>query len=207
MSESRAPASRQGHLRGAYQPPAARVGTNRSPSATALYPVAAASTPIEPSPSAAPLTCPCPFADPWPWRRWPSRHILLVGSCCRCYPPLWTREIIHPTYQSTPRTRNTIPCALPRPDSLVTACGCALPCMCADGSGWRRHSPRFRRAARPGSAASSSWPRRPIQGFFSGLRATRERSGTAEGASLASARVGGGGFCMGAGRAGGPAGL
>ena len=45
----------------------------------------------------------------------------------------------------------------------------------ADGDGWRRHAHRFRRAGRPGLAASCSWPQGPIQSFFFEQQATRER--------------------------------
>ena len=170
---------------------AERVGAHRTVAATKLRPVAAASSAKEPPHSARSPTGSSPFAASWLWRHPPSRHILLVGSCCRCYPPPWTREIIHPTYQSTPRTRDAVPCALPRPDSLVTACGWALPCVCADGRGWRHLSPRFRPAAQPGLVASSSQPQRPIQSFFCEQRTTRERPGSAQRASPASAAEGG----------------
>ena len=55
----------------------------------------------------------------------PRLHIFPVGITRRCYPTPQTREIIHPSYQSTPRTRDTWPSSLPGPDSHLACCGFA----------------------------------------------------------------------------------
>ena len=64
--------------------------------------------------------------DSWTFSQLLSRHFSSVGITYRCYLTSGTRETIHPSYQTTARTPNTLPCALPGPDSLVTACGSAV---------------------------------------------------------------------------------
>ena len=154
-------------------------GAHGTPAATTECTVAVPLPTDQPRTSAAPSTCTSPSMDSSTSRARPGRHFSSVGNGCRCYLTSGTRETIHPSYQSTPRTRNTLPCALPGPDSLVTACGCAVRPGSADGGGWRRRTTVWRPSARSSLAGSASPPGRAILRSSRGMRALRERPGSA----------------------------
>ena len=179
---------------------AAGAGAHGTPAATTECTVASALPTDQPPPSAALSTCTSPSMDSSTSRARPGRHFSSVGNGCRCYLTSGTRETIHPSYQSTPRTRNTLPCALPGPDSLVTACGCAVRPGSADGGRWRRRTTVCRPSTRSSLAGSASPPGRAIPRSSRGMRAPRERRGSV--ADVGVAR--GGGFCMSAARVYGP---
>ena len=157
----------------------------------------------EPPTSARSLTCSSPSVDSctfWLCSRW---HILPVGNTCRCYPPPGTRETIHPSYQSTARTRCTLPCALPASDSRFVshsyAQAVATP-MEADGGEARPFG------SQPAAEAWQPWPAHLCGRFHAlpagcGRRLVVPRSV----APLGVCRRGG--FCMRAVRTGDPVGL
>ena len=132
--------------------------------------------------------------------RW---HFLLVGNTCRCYLPPGTCETIHPSYQSTARTRCTLPCALPASDSRFVSQAQAqdvATSMAADGG-----------VARPfdDQPAAEAWQPRParLRGRFYAFPAGCGRHGSDQGASLTSEAPWGGGFDMRAARVYDPYGL
>ena len=146
---------------------AGAAGMHLTAVATSLRLVAEPSGAIEPRPSPAPSTCSEPFTVSWPFRRWASRHILPVGITCRCYLPPGTRETIHPSYQSTARTRCTLPCALPASDSRFVSHGSAqdvATSMAADGGVARPFDDQ------PAAEAWQPWPAR-LYGRFPALPA------------------------------------
>ena len=104
------------------------------PAALAPSLVDACPTPFELVYDVRPSLCRLTAWNLWPWSRW---RIRLYACCCIgfwCAVAYRTREMHHPPYQSTPRTRNTHPCTQSCPAPLAPSShrpqcsGCGLSC-------------------------------------------------------------------------------